>query len=261
MKSDGMPVSKPGASKPRFLTSSRPGVPIGWTVSDSPFRDDQALLVAEARGHGRRDEEQDQPEVGEERRHLRVLVAVAVDVARAVGVGRLADAEPAPRARPRATSAALDPGHRRAIGQARVEERLRLGDPDRRHVPPQPRRPVERADDDRDDEDDQGPSRRWRDLKIAKAPSRSSTPTAAGPEDRVVAGVDLVHRRRVVAGRAEREVGQLLEGHPDDREDRQEDDLDDGEVDRRQEPPQPLPELGQRVGRRAGGRGRANGGR
>ena len=36
MKSVGRPVSKPGASNPRLRTRSRPGVPIGWTVSDSP---------------------------------------------------------------------------------------------------------------------------------------------------------------------------------------------------------------------------------
>ncbi len=36
MKSVGRPVSKPGASKSRFLTSSRSRVPMFWTVSDSP---------------------------------------------------------------------------------------------------------------------------------------------------------------------------------------------------------------------------------
>ena len=77
------------------MTSSRPGVPIGWTVSDSPFRHDEPLLVAESRGHRRRDEEEDQPEVGEERRHLRVLVAVAVDVDGPVVGADLADPEAA----------------------------------------------------------------------------------------------------------------------------------------------------------------------
>ena len=109
MKSVGLPVSKPGASKPRFLTSSRPGVPIGWTVSDSPSGHDQPLLVAEARGHGGRDEEQDQPEVGEQRRHLRVLVAVAVDV-RGPSSGRSPRGRGSRgRARRRATSAAATP--------------------------------------------------------------------------------------------------------------------------------------------------------
>ena len=36
MKSVACPVSNPGASKSRFLTRRSPGVPIGWTVSDSP---------------------------------------------------------------------------------------------------------------------------------------------------------------------------------------------------------------------------------
>ena len=37
MKSLALPVSaNPGASNPRLRTSSSPGVPIGWTVSDSP---------------------------------------------------------------------------------------------------------------------------------------------------------------------------------------------------------------------------------
>ncbi len=197
--------------------------------------------------------------MGEERRHLRVLVAIAVDMARAVGVGRLAHPEPTPAYDARDVGR-TDPRHRRAVRQARVEEGLRLGDPDRRHVPPQPRRPIEGADDDRDDEDDQGhPEDGGLEDRKGAQPLEHADRRRA--EDRVIAGADLVHRRGVVAGRAEREVGQLLEGHPDDREDRQEDDLDDGEVDRRQEPPQPLPELGQWVGRRAGGRGRANSGR
>ena len=37
MKSRAPPVSmKPGASNPRFFTTSSPGVPIGWTVSEPP---------------------------------------------------------------------------------------------------------------------------------------------------------------------------------------------------------------------------------
>ncbi len=63
MKSVGTPVSRPGASKPRFFTSSSPGVPIGWTVSVSPSATTSALLVAEPRRHQARDQEQDQPEV------------------------------------------------------------------------------------------------------------------------------------------------------------------------------------------------------
>ena len=53
-----------------------------------------------------------------------------------------------------------------------------------------------------------------------------------------------LHRGGVVGRRAEREVGQLPDGHPDDREQREHDDLEDGEVDRRQQAPQPVPERG-----------------
>ena len=87
------------------------------------------------------------------------------------------------------------------------------------------------------------------DRKTVNTPSRSRTVDQRRPEGRVVAGVDLVHRRRVVAGRAEGEVGQLLEGHPDDGHQGQQDDLDDGEVDRREQAPEALPEPGQRIGR------------
>jgi hypothetical protein len=55
--------------------------------------DDQALLLSEALRHRGRLEEGDQPEVGQQGRHLRVLVAVAVEVADAATVGRLADVE------------------------------------------------------------------------------------------------------------------------------------------------------------------------
>ena len=44
------------------------------------------------------------------------------------------------------------------------------------------------------------------------------TSTMRRAEDRVVAGVELVDRRGVVGRGAEREVGELLDGHPDDRE-------------------------------------------
>ena len=143
----------PGASKSRFFTSSSPGVPIGWTVSDSPSGDDQALLVAEPRGHGRGDQEQDQPGVGEQRRHLRVLVAVAVQEAscrrrrspRGRGNGCAAG-------RPRTSVGRRRPSIAARSGSARVEVRLGLGDADVADAAPQLGRPVERADDDRDHE-------------------------------------------------------------------------------------------------------------
>ena len=55
--------------------------------------DDQALLIAKSRRGSGRDEEEDQPGVREQRRHLGVLVTIAIQEARAVGVGRLPDAE------------------------------------------------------------------------------------------------------------------------------------------------------------------------
>ena len=57
-------------------------------------------------------------------------------------------------------------------------------------------------------------------------------------------------RGRVVGRRAEREVGQLVDGHADDRQQRQEDDLEDGEVDRREQ----LPQARTRAGRGCCGR-------
>ena len=91
--------------------------------------DDQALLVAEPRRGRGRDQEEDQPGVREQRRQLRVLVAIAVDEARAVGVGRLADAE-AVAPQDGADGLDRDAVHRGAVGEPRVEVGLRLGDPD-----------------------------------------------------------------------------------------------------------------------------------
>ncbi len=73
--------------------------------------------------------------------------------------------------------------------------------------------------------------------------------------------MDVVHRGRVIGRRALGEVGELLDGHPDDRQDRQEDDLDDGKIDRGQEPPDALAQLSERVGGGAGGRCRPDRGR
>ena len=213
-------------------------MPIGWTVSDSPSATTRPCSSPKPRRHRGRDQEQDQPEVGEQRRHLRVLVAVAVEVARAVRVGRLADAEavaaqdgarrpprrrrPSPRGRAgagRSTARAGRPGcrdtprHSRGV-RSSVQTTIEMTSTTSADA--EPRRAEDRED----------------------AASRSSDVDDAGAEDRVVAGVELVHRGRVVAGRAEREVGQLLDRHPDDREQRQEDDLDDREVDRREQAPQ-----------------------
>ena len=64
MKSVAWPVSRPGAAKPKFFTTRRSGVPIGWTVSESPVGDDEAVLVAEPARDRRRDEEQDEARGG-----------------------------------------------------------------------------------------------------------------------------------------------------------------------------------------------------
>ena len=92
--------------------------------------------------------------------------------------------------------------------------------------------------------------------KIVKTHSRSRTSTSAGPEQRVVPRVEVVQRGRVVRRRAQREVGDLADRHPDHRHQCQEDDLGDGEVDRREQAPQPVPEPGGQAaaGRSGGGR-------
>ena len=150
--------------------------------------------------------------------------------------------------------------HRGTIGQARVEVRLGLGDPDVADAAPQPRRPVEGADDDRGDEHDQAEAepRRAEDRE-QRQPLHDVD--ERGAQDRVVPGVGLVHRERVVGRRAEREVGQLLDGHADDGEQRQEDDLEDGEVDRREQVPQPVAQPGWQVAAGRSGSGRRDDGR
>ena len=129
-----------------------------------------------------------------------------------------------------------DAGDQRPVRQPLVEVGLRLDDPDVRTLPPQPRRAVEGADDDRDDEHDEPDAEpgRGEDVEQAQAVERVDDARA---ERRVVDLVELVHPGRVVGRRAEREVGQLLDRHPDDREQGQDDDLDDGEVDRGEQAP------------------------
>ena len=259
MKSVGWPVSKPGASKSMFLTSSSPGVPIGWTVSDSPSATTSPCSSPEPRGHGRGDQEDDQAGMGQQGRHLGVLVAVAVQEAGAAGVRRLADVE-AVLAQDGPDAVRRHAVHRGAVGQDRVEEGLGLGDPDVADAAPQLGRPIERADDDRGDEDDQPGAEPGRaEDREQRQPLHDVHDRR--PEDRVVAGVELVHRRRVVGRRAEGEVGQLLDRHPDDRQQGQEDDLEDREVDRREEVPQPVAHAGWDVPAGRSGGGRRDGGR
>ena len=139
---------------PRLRTSSSPGVPIGWTVSDSPSATTRPCSSPEPRGDGRRDEEQHEPGVGEQRRELHPAVAVAVEVRRAVG-DLAADDEPV---------AAQDRGD--VVGAATPAISARSGSVGSKNgsgwttrmsarLAPQPRGPVERAGDDREDQHDE----------------------------------------------------------------------------------------------------------
>jgi hypothetical protein len=66
--------------------------------------------------------------VGEQRRHLGVLVAIAVDVRRSVIGRRFADGE-ASASQGGGDVRGRDPAHLGTVGQAPVEERLGLGNP------------------------------------------------------------------------------------------------------------------------------------
>ena len=182
----------------------------------------------------------------EQRRHLRVLVPVAVDVADPVTRRLLADAEPAtaedgrarsPRSRRPSPPGRAGVGRRTARAGRRAHRRHRATavafDPacTRRSRSTSTNRPAL-------NQTERKTGKRLEALQDVDKPR---------PEDRVVARVEPVHRRGVVAGRAEREVGQLLEGHADRREDRQRDDLDDGEVDRREQSPEAPAEPGERI--------------
>ena len=92
--------------------------------------------------------------MGEQGRHLGELVAVAVEVADAILAGRLADPEAVPAQR-LVHGRGVRARHDRPVGQLRVEVAVRLGDPDLDRLAPHPRRPVERAHDDRDEQDDE----------------------------------------------------------------------------------------------------------
>ena len=107
-------------------------------------------LEAEGDGHRTAQQEQDEPEVGEQRGQLHVLVAVAVDP-RLVGRGGGGAADPE-------VAATEDARHvvgcqqgmleQRALGEAQVEERIGLLDVHETGRAPQPRRAVEGAADD-----------------------------------------------------------------------------------------------------------------
>ena len=225
MKSVAWPVVEAGRLEVEVLDQQQAGRADRLDRERAALGHDEPLLVAEPRGHRGGDQEEDEAGVREQRRHLRVLVAVAVEVARAVvgrsprGRGSRCAAGRSARRRPRPPSIAA------RSGRMRVEERLRLGDPDVADAAPQPRRPVERADDDRDDEhDERGAEPRRAEDREDRQPLQGVDD--ARPEERVVAGVQVLERGRVVRRRAEGEVGQLPDRHPDDRQQRQEDDLE-----------------------------------
>ena len=198
--------------------------------------------------------------MGEQRRHLRVLVAIAVQVARAVRIGRLADAKAA---------AAAGPSRRRP--------------PARRPSPPGPGS--------RGSKNGSGWATRTSRTprhsfgvrsRVHTTIERTSTTSAApnharpedrehrqplerfdqpAPEERVVARVDLVHRGRVVGSGAEREVGQLLDRHADEGHQHEQDDLGDREIDGCEQPPHALADPGQDVRARGTCRSRWDDGR
>ena len=146
--------------------------------------------------------------MGEQRRHLGVLVAVAVEEARAIrrrpprGRGTRCAAGP-PRSSPRRHAV-----HGGPVGQDRIEVRLGLGDPDVADAAPQPGRAVEGAHDDRDDEHDQ-PGAEPRRAEDGEDRQPIERVDHAGAEQRVVARVEVLERGRVVGRRAEGEVGHL----------------------------------------------------
>ena len=235
MKSVAWPVSKPGASKSMFLTSSRPGVPIGWTVSElalgttrpcsSPSRDVTAAAI---------------------RNRIRPAwvnsVAILVYWWRSPYRKRVPSASVASRTcspfrrRTARTPSAETPDIAARSGRRGSKNGSGLVDPDLGHAAPQLGRPIERADDDRDDQDHE-PGAEPRRAEDGEDAQPLHDVHDARAQDRVVAGVQVVERRRVVGRRAEGEVGQLLDRHPDDREQGQDDDLGDGEVDRGQQAP------------------------
>ena len=115
VKSAKLPSARRGASNPKFFTTSRPGVPIGWTVWRlAPGEQEPGLDAEPGRDRGR-DEEQDEPGVGQQRRQLRPAVAVAVEVDRAVGLALGPDAEPVrPEDRPHGFGASGRPSRARS---------------------------------------------------------------------------------------------------------------------------------------------------
>ena len=147
-------VSGPGASNPKFFTTSSPGVPIGWTVDVRPPATTSPCSTPNRQVTAAATRNRISPRWREQRRHLRLLVAIAVEVVDAVDLG-LADAELLAAehrpdgARRRRRSSPRGPAARGSKNGSGWTTRIS------RRLAPQPRRAIERADDDRDDQHDQ----------------------------------------------------------------------------------------------------------
>ena len=175
-------------------------MPIGWTVSELALGHDEPCLVAEPRGHGGRDEEEDEPGVREQRGQLRVLVAVAVHVApcRPTSASRTRK-----RWRRSAVPTALErhgrpsrPG--RAASGRRTAPAGRPGCRRRRATVAASGRACRRRSSTSSTTSASAEPRRAEDREHARAArARRRRPR---PSERVVAGVDVGHRVRVVGG-------------------------------------------------------------
>ena len=261
MKSVAWPGLEAGRLERDVLDQQQPGRPDRLDGQRLALGDDEALLVAQPRRGGGRDEEQDQPEVGEQRRHLGVLVAVAVEEARAVRVGRLADAEARSAAGRAWTSSAGTPAIAARSGSR--GSKYGSGWATRTSLTPRHSRGVRSSVQTTiDTTSTTSAALNHGERKTENTDSRSMSVDDGRPEDAGRSGRGRVlDRGRVVGRRAEREVGELLDGHPDDRQQGQEDDLDDREVDRREQVPQPVPEAGGDVAAGRSGSGRRGDGR
>ena len=135
------------------LRHEEPGGPDRLDGGDPAVRHDERRLEAEAARDGCRHEEEDQPDVREDRRELRVLVPVSVEVGPSL---RLLLPDPVARP-PERTGDRLgvEPVGERPPGEPRVEVGVGLDHPDLVGRCPEAREPVDRADHDREEEDDE----------------------------------------------------------------------------------------------------------
>ncbi len=254
MKSLAWPVSRPGAWKPRFLTSSRPGVPIGWTVSDapsattSPCSSPSRAVVAAAI-----------------RKTISPAwvnrVAILVYWWRSPYRKRVPSSAAASRTRkpfrrstrrmPSAGTASI------AARSGRIGSKNGSGWSTRMSLTPRHSRGVRSSVQTTIDRiRTTSAALNHGERKIVNTDNRSSASTTPAPNSGSYRACMSVQRRGVVGRRPGRERRHLADRHADDREERQEDDLEDGEVDRREEVPQPVPEAGGDVPAGRSGRGR-----